>query len=172
MQQMLDAGAPYGIRSYWKSNFVASLPDEAIDTFVDFAARCPSPRTFVILEHAHGAAVRVPPAATAFPTRKEGFDLVILSLWTDAAQDAANVTWTRGFYAAMRAWSAGSVYVNALSEDESARVREAFGENFDRLSDIKAKYDPQNRFRRNHNIPPRSSPLLQTSPETSSAAQA
>ncbi len=153
MQQMLDAGAPYGIRSYWKSTFLESLPDGAVDVFVDFAEKCPSPRTFLILEHAHGAAVRVPSESTAFPTRREGLDLVILSLWENAAQDRENIAWTRNLYDAMRTWSAGSVYVNALSEDDGARVREAFGANFDRLCKIKSRYDPRNRFRRNQNIP-------------------
>jgi hypothetical protein len=55
----------------------------------------------------------------------------------------------------MKPWSAGSVYVNGLSEDDSGRVKEAFGENFERLCEIKAQYDLQNRFRRNQNIPPR-----------------
>jgi FAD/FMN-containing dehydrogenase len=158
MQQMLDAAAPYGIRSYWKSNFLGSLPDAAIDVFIDFAEKCPSPRTFSLLEHSHGAAVRVPPSGTAFPTRREGLDLVLFSLWAEAEEDEANIAWTRGFYSAMRPWSAGSVYVNVLSEDDSGRVSEAFGENFAKLRDIKTKYDPQNLFRRNPNIPPRNSP--------------
>ena len=122
--------------------------------FVEFAQRCPSPRTLALLEHAHGAAARVASEGTAFPTRREGMDLVILSLWTDAQDDAANIAWTRSFYTAMQPWSAKSVYVNALSEDDSSRVREAFGGNFDRLREIKTKYDPENRFQRNQNIPP------------------
>jgi FAD/FMN-containing dehydrogenase len=154
MQQMLDAGAPHGIRSYWKSNFLESFPDAAVEIFVDFAERCPSPRTFLILEHAHGAAVRVPSESTAFPARREGLDLVILSLWQDSAQDTENIAWTRGVYDAMRPWSAGLVYVNTLSEDDAGRVKEAFGANFDRLRKIKSQYDPHNRFRRNQNIPP------------------
>lgn len=154
LQQMLDAAAPYGLRSYWKSNFLGSLPDAAIDVFIDFAEECPSPRTFALLEHSHGAAVRVPASGTAFPTRREGLDLVLLSLWPEAKEDEANIAWTRSFYSAMRPWSAGSVYVNVLSEDDSGRVSEAFGENFAKLRHIKTKYDPQNRFRRNANIPP------------------
>jgi FAD/FMN-containing dehydrogenase len=154
MQKMLDPFAPCGIRSYWKSNFLRTLSDDAIDTFVEFAAGCPSPQTFSILEHSHGAAAHVPISNTAFPVRSEGFDLVILSLWQDAQSDAENVQWTREFYSAMRGWSAGSVYVNTLSEDDNARVREAFGANYDRLRKVKTAYDPTNRFRRNQNIPP------------------
>jgi FAD/FMN-containing dehydrogenase len=157
MQTMLDPFAPFGIRSYWKSTFLESLSDSAIDVFVEFAARCPSLQTLSILEHAHGACARVPATVTAFPVRKEGFDLVILSLWQGPERDAENIEWTRNFYEAMKGWSAGSVYVNAMSEDDGGRVREAFGPNFDRLREIKRKYDPENRFRRNQNITPEAS---------------
>lgn len=152
---MIDAACPYGaLRSYWKSNFLSALPDDAIDTFAQYAERCPSPRTFAILEHSHGAAARVGPHATAFPTRQHAFDLVIISLWEDAAADAAQTTWTRAFYDAMQPWSASLVYVNALSEDDAGRIADAYGANYRRLAEVKSKYDPENRFRRNQNILP------------------
>jgi FAD/FMN-containing dehydrogenase len=154
MQRMFDAGAPHGVRSYWKSTFLRALPDEAIDTFVHCAAARPSARTIVKVEHAHGAATRVAANATAFPARAHEFDLVILGLWSDAQDDARNVAWTREFDRAMRPWSASLVYVNALGEDDGARVREAYGENYARLARVKSKYDPANRFRRNQNIAP------------------
>jgi FAD/FMN-containing dehydrogenase len=154
LQQMLDAGAPFGLRSYWKSHFVRELADEAIDAFVRCAERCPSPRTFVILEHAHGAVARVAPDATAFPARGHTFDLVVLSLWEDPREDARQVAWTREFYAAMQPWSATAVYVNALSEDDADRVGAAYGANYARLARVKATYDPTNRLRRNQNVPP------------------
>jgi hypothetical protein len=154
MQQMIDAAAPYGIRSYWKANYMGTLPDDAIDTFMRFAASCPSPRTLALLEHAHGAVARVAPDATAFSMRNEPFDLVLVSMWDDPKDDARNTDWTRSFYSAMQPWSAGRVYVNALSEDDGARVAEAYGGNYARLCEVKTAYDPDNRFRRNHNIRP------------------
>jgi FAD/FMN-containing dehydrogenase len=154
MQQMLDAAAPYGIRSYWKSHFLRALPDDAIDAFVRHCESRTSPRTVVMLEHGHGAVSRVAPDATAFPIRGHAFDLVILTLWEDAAEDARHAEWARDFYGAMQPWSAGQVYVNALSEDDAARVGEAYGGNLARLAQLKAKYDPGNRFRRNQNIAP------------------
>lgn len=81
MQQMLDAACPYGIHSYWKSNFMRDLPDEAIDTFVEFARSRTSPRTIAVIEHYHGQALRVPPDATAFALRTETLALVILTHW-------------------------------------------------------------------------------------------
>lgn len=155
MQSMIDAAAPYGgLRSYWKSQFLRALPDDAIDTFVQHAERCTSPRSMMLVEHVHGALSRIAPDATAFPVRHHAFDLVVISLWEDAADDQRHVTWTRGFYDAMQPWSAGMVYMNGLSEDDSGRFVEAFGPNYARLAVVKAKYDPTNRFRRNQNIVP------------------
>lgn len=162
MQQMLDAAAPYGIRSYWKSNYLRALPDEAIDTFVDFAEKCTSPRTLALLEHQHGACTRVQPEATAFTMRSQPFDLVIVGIWDNPDDDERNIEWTRAFYAAMQPWSAGLVYVNSLSEDDSARVPEAYGRNYARLCEVKAKYDRENRFRRNHNIRPQTQVAIGT----------
>lgn len=154
MQQMFDAGAPHGVRSYWKSTFLRALPDEAIDTFVHCAEGRTSPRTVVKLEHAHGALTRVASNATAFPSRGHAFDLVVLSLWEDVKDDARNVAWTREVDRAMHPWSASAVYVNALGDDDGGRVQEAYGDNYARLTQVKMKYDPSNRFRRNQNIPP------------------
>jgi hypothetical protein len=154
MQQMIDAAAPFGLRSYWKGGFLRDLPDEAVDTFAEFAECCTSPRTFAILEHAHGATSRVVPDATAFPTRTDPFDLVLISLWNDATEDARHIDWTRRFYSAMRPWFAGSVYVNGLDQDDTGRVPEAYGRNYARLREVKAVYDLGNRFRRNQNIVP------------------
>jgi FAD/FMN-containing dehydrogenase len=154
MQQMIDAAVPFGLRSYWKSGFLRDLPDQAIDAFVQFAECCTSPRTFAILEHAHGAVSRVAPDATAFPNRTDSFDLVLISLWNDAAEDTRHIDWTRRFYSAMEPWFAGTVYVNGLDQDDAARIPLAFGGNYARLRAVKAAYDPGNRFRHNQNIAP------------------
>lgn len=155
MQQMMDAAAPYGIRSYWKSRFLSELPDSGIDAFLQFGESKPSPRTIAILEHSHGAASRVAPEATAFPSRHAPFDLVIISMWDNAAEDALHRDWTRQFYSSMEPWSTGTVYVNSLDQDDAARLSEAYGVNQARLAQVKAMYDPENRFRHNQNIQPR-----------------
>ncbi len=155
MQQMIDVIAPYGLRSYWKARFLKHLPDEAIERFVEFANTATSPRSLAILEHAHGAVGRVPTEATAFPTRRAPYDFVVIGAWTEAAEDGRHIDWTRRFFAAMEPWAEGTAYVNALDQDDSARIAEAYGPNYDRLRAVKAKYDPENRFRRNQNILPK-----------------
>jgi FAD/FMN-containing dehydrogenase len=152
MQQLIDGVAPFGLRSYWKSQFLRELTDEAIDQFVYFAETSASPRSLAILEHAHGAVTRVPYDATAFPTRSSPYDHVVIGAWTDPAEDEPNITWTRKFYAGMEAWSAHLVYVNALDRDDTSRIPQAYGPNYKRLCEVKEKYDPDNRFRHNQNI--------------------
>jgi hypothetical protein len=154
MQRMLDGAASFGHRSYWKSRFLRELPDQAIDTFVQFAESRTSPRSLAILERLHGAVSRVAPDATAFPTRIDSFDLVLIGAWTEPKEDARHIDWTRRFHAAVEPWSAGSVYVNSLDQDDSERVSEAYAQNYTKLTVVKAAYDPNNRFRRNHNIKP------------------
>jgi FAD/FMN-containing dehydrogenase len=158
MQQMIDGVAPFGLRSYWKSQFLRELPDEAIDQFVEFAETNVSPRSLSILEHAHGAVGRVAEDATAFPTRSAPYDLAIISLWTDSADDQLNIGWTRRFHAAMEPWSTHLVYVNTLDQDDADRIPQAYGSNYKRLCEVKKKYDPENRFRRNQNIRPQANP--------------
>jgi FAD/FMN-containing dehydrogenase len=160
MQQMVDGVGPFGLRSYWKSQFLRELTDEAIDRFVDFAGSFTSPRSVAILEHAHGAVTRVPVDATAFPTRSESYDLAVIAAWTDALEDAPNIEWARKFHAGMERWSAHLVYVNALDQDDQDRIAQAYGANHKRLCEVKTKYDPENIFRRNQNIRPQSEPAL------------
>jgi FAD/FMN-containing dehydrogenase len=74
--------------------------------------------------------------------------------WTDAADDAGVVNWAREFFAAAAPHAAGSVYINFLTQDEGSRIREAYGANYDRLVEVKRRYDPDNLFHFNHNIRP------------------
>ena len=153
-QSIFDAGVPAGQYSYWKSGQLDELTDDAIDTIIEQAAQVPSPGTVTLIEHHHGAMTRVPADHTAFPHRTVPYELVTISLWKDAAESELNIEWTRGFFHAMHPFFRSGVYVNALGDDESDRVREAYGSNYDRLAALKQKYDPTNFFRRNHNIMP------------------
>jgi FAD/FMN-containing dehydrogenase len=92
--------------------------------------------------------------ATAFAPRGNPHHFEILGFWDRADEDEANLEWVTDFFAAMRSFDAGEVYVNSLDEGEGHRVREAYGSNYDRLVTLKSKYDPTNIFRCNHNIPP------------------
>jgi len=152
---MIDATAPRGALNYWKSSFLSVLNDEAIAALVDCYARVPSPMTAVVVEHAHGAMTRIGATDTAFPHRAPGYNLVFLTQWTNPADTERNIAWTRESYAAMQPFVAAGRYVNYLGDDEAGdSVAHAYGPNYARLRQIKAKYDPSNVFRMNQNIKP------------------
>jgi FAD/FMN-containing dehydrogenase len=154
-----DFGFPDRALNYWKSSFLASLPDAAIESMVaDFAA-CPSRMTIMMMEDIHGAATRVPVDATAVPHRSAGFNLLIPSVWWEPAESAQNIAWTRRTFDNLRPFLADHRYVNYLDDDEAELggdpVQEAFGPNYERLVDVKTRYDPDNVFHLNYNIAPR-----------------
>jgi len=97
----------------------------------------------------------VAPDATAFGLRSNPYHLEILGFWDLAEEDVANLVWVERLFADMEPFNAGEVYVNSLDEGEGHRVREAYGINYGRLVGLKARFDPSNFFRCNHNIPPR-----------------
>lgn len=153
-QTTLDPLMPPGLHNYWKSNFIAELPDAAIETLVRYAERTPSAICMLALEDMHGAASRVHPTATAFAHRHAQYSLLIIAMWPDPADTQKHIRWVRECWDAMRPFTAGRVYVNYLAEEEADRVREAYGPNYDRLVALKNKYDPTNFFRLNQNIKP------------------
>jgi FAD/FMN-containing dehydrogenase len=155
---MLDDAYPPGALNYWKSSFLTDLHDDVIDRLVDGFAVAPSPMTVVAIEYHHGAATRVGVTDTAVPHREVGFNVLLTSVWADPAKTDANIDWTRALFAALAPHLAGRRYANYLDSDDDGEgvARAAYGPNYERLAAIKRRYDPQNIFRRNLNVPPSS----------------
>jgi FAD/FMN-containing dehydrogenase len=155
MNTLLDAGYPTGSSNYWLSSFTRGLPDALIDTAVERFASVPSTMTTILLEHFHGAVTRVAPTDTAVPHRESGWNLLIPSVWTDPSATEANIHWTRETHAALAPHLAERRWLNYLGDDQAEdAVQAAYGPNYDRLREIKRRYDPANIFHLNHNIEP------------------
>jgi FAD/FMN-containing dehydrogenase len=156
LNALLDGAFPRGALNYWKSHFVEDLTDAAIDALVECAARCPTPMGQIVIEHFHGAATRVPVSDTAFALRSPGFNTLLLSEWTDPAQSGACVTWAKESYGAIRPFVGSRRYVNYFDSDDTLEqaLVAAYGPNLPRLKQMKKKYDPDNVFHLNVNIPP------------------
>ena len=99
---------------------------------------------------------RVPQEATAYPNRDSHYVLNVHTRWRDAAEDETSIGWARDFFNASAGYASGTAYVNFMPGDEADRVEQAYGQNYARLAQIKAKYDPTNFFRVNQNIKPSS----------------
>ena len=154
-QTMADFLWPKGLYSYWKSSFLKSPSNGALDTILDFYAKTPSPRTVVVVEHDGDSAwSRVPEDATAFGHRNWPYNMVITTMWTDPKDSEANIGWTREFWEAMKPFLAEAAYVNYLGDVDEEGVRSAYGKKYERLAALKQKYDLTNFFRMNQNIKP------------------
>ena len=149
-----DAGFPPGRLHYWKAGWLRDLTDATITTLVDRLQTMPSSFSGIGLQHMGGAAARIAPAATAFAHRAEQYDMLILSQWADPADSERNIAWTRETFAAMQPHLADAVYVNNLGDEGQARVQAAYGTNYERLAEVKRRYDPDNVLRLNQNVVP------------------
>jgi FAD/FMN-containing dehydrogenase len=153
---LLDGAFPKGALNYWKAQFLTDLSDAAIGVLIDRYNACPSPMSFLIIEHFHGAASRVPVDQTACAMRITGFNVVILSQWLDPAENDRHIGWARDTYSALQPFFSATRYLNYLEADAPGDPAEvAYGANHARLRDLKTKYDPDNFFRGNVNIRPR-----------------
>ena len=155
MNTLLDDGFPSGSMNYWMSSFTAGLSDGLIDTMVDRFATVPSIMSSILLEHFHGAVTRVGVTDTAVPHREEGWNLLIPSVWTDPAATEENIRWTKESHAAFSEHLVERRWLNYLTDDQGeSAVRAAYGPNWDRLVEVKRRYDPENVFHLNQNIAP------------------
>lgn len=151
---LLDAAFPKGALNYWKSGFLTELSDGAIEALVSAYERVPSTMTFIVLDHVHGEAARVPVEATAFPHRRDAFSVLLLTQWADQADTEANIAWARETFEALQPFLTDACYTNFLSADDAGLGRRSYGPNYDRLVEVKRRYDPGNVFRLNQNIDP------------------
>jgi FAD/FMN-containing dehydrogenase len=153
-QQAFDPLLTPGARNYWKSHDFAELSDDVLAKLVDFAVRLPTAECEIFIAQLGGAMARVPDDATAYGGRKAAFVMNVHTRWREPADDARCIAWAREFYAATRPHAMGTAYVNFLSEEEE-NLATTYGPNYARLSEVKAKFDPNNVFRVNQNIQPR-----------------
>jgi FAD/FMN-containing dehydrogenase len=154
-QQAFDPLLTAGRRNYWKSHDFLELGDAAIDLLTEYAGRLPTSECELFIAQLGGAVNRVPATSTAYPHRDVSFVVNVHTRWGDAAQDEACIGWARELFDRMAPHATGGVYVNFMPADEGQRVRQgAYGPNYERLSTLKARYDPTNLFRLNQNIRP------------------
>ncbi len=155
-QSGFDALNTHGARNYWKSHHLRELSDDCIDKIIEFAEKMPSDECEVFIPHMEGAPSRVPTSETAFSHRGTPFVLNIHTRWQDSSDDERCLAWARDFHRSTESFAQG-VYVNFLSDEGADRVKEAYTkEVWDRLVEVKNKYDPNNLFRMNQNIKPSS----------------
>ncbi len=154
LNSAFDGLVPPGLQHYWKANFNTTLTDEAIEAHLRYAPDLPSVNSTIHIYPINGACHRVASDATAFAYRDATFATVIAGMWPDPAQNDANTQWVRDYSDATAPFSEEGGYVNFMAEDDQDRIRANYKGNYDRLVDVKRKYDPGNLFHLNQNIKP------------------
>jgi len=153
-QKAFDPLLTRGARNYWKSHNFTELSDGALAAIIEYAGKLPSPQCEIFIGHIAGAANRVAPDAMAYAHRDAKFVLNVHGRWDGAAEDTNCIGWARDFFAASAPYASAGAYVNFMTAEESDRVAAAYGSNYDRLVQIKKRYDPENVFHLNQNIKP------------------
>ncbi|MBW4620306.1 MAG: FAD-binding oxidoreductase [Cyanosarcina radialis HA8281-LM2] len=153
-QQAFDPLLTRGARNYWKSHNFTELRDEVLDAIVEFAGQLPSPQCEIFIGCIAGAANRVPADAMAYRHRDAKFVLNVHGRWDDVAQDEIGIKWAREFFQASAPYASAGAYVNFMTQEEGDRIAAVYGSNYDRLVQIKKRYDPENIFHLNQNIKP------------------
>src|SRR5256714_13290153 len=145
---------PFGLRNYWSGRFLRELSDDLIELTAERFHQ-PGVSGTILVEPLFGAAKRVAPDATAFGGREANFNATYINSWIDPGDDDRNVAVARGYSSALAPWAIGGGYINYASESAGDGLETEYGaERFARLRDVKRRYDPDNRFRFNHNISP------------------
>ena len=154
MNTLLDDAYPERSLNYWLSSFTTGVTDGLIDVALERFAAVPSPMTAMLLEHFHGAVTRVGATETAVPHRDEGWNFLMTSVWLEPVDTDANVAWTKDAFAALSEHFSGGRWLNYLGDDQDDAITSAYGPNYDRLVEVKRRFDPDNVFHLNHNIVP------------------
>ncbi|MEZ4523248.1 MAG: FAD-binding oxidoreductase [Thermomicrobiales bacterium] len=159
-QKFLDAGQPHGRQYYWKSDFFDRLDDNLIDIAVNHWSEITSPLSSSLIMHLGGAAKEVPVEASAIGYRETEFVFNMQSAWEDPAESDRHISWARAMFDAIHELSSGSSYVNFQTDDEGEeRVRQSYpSEIYERLAEVKRRYDPDNMLRHNKNVRPAGTP--------------
>jgi FAD/FMN-containing dehydrogenase len=149
-----DLGGRPGARNYWKNHNLSGFSDGLIDALIESASKIPSVETFILMDHV-GGQIKRPPAETAvYGLRDAEFTLGFYGRWEDPADDEQVIEWVREGWSAAKPHATGSVYVNYMMDDEAERLTAVYGPHWERLRELKSRWDPDNFFRMNQNIAP------------------
>jgi FAD/FMN-containing dehydrogenases len=153
LQSMFDATAPRGINAYWRSLYLKQLDEPAVARLVDCASNFKSPFSQIHIHQLGGAVSRVSSKDTAFPHRESQYLMNIVGLWMEPSQAEGVIQWVKTTWTSLAPHSTGGEYANFMGEPIE-RVKAIYGDNYQRLVEIKRKYDPHNLFHINQNIKP------------------
>ena len=156
LQSLFDPLLPPGLQWYWKGDFVKELSGKAIDMHLEWIVRAPSGLSLMHLYPIDGAVHQVGQNETAWSFRDATWSMVIAGIDPDPAKAESLTAWAKGYWESIHPHTLGGAYVNFMMDEGVDRIKATYQNNYDRLTEVKRKYDPSNFFHVNQNIRPRS----------------
>jgi FAD/FMN-containing dehydrogenase len=153
-QQAFDPLLAPGSRNYWKSHNFSELSEGVVDMIIKYAGALPGPQCEIFIGTIGGQTTHASPDAMAYSSRDAKYVMNVHGRWDTAAEDEKGIAWAREFFAKSQPFASAGAYINFLTQEESDRIAFAYGGAYQRLVDLKKKYDPANLFRMNQNIKP------------------
>jgi FAD/FMN-containing dehydrogenase len=154
LQTLFDGLYPPGLLWYWKADFVKELNEMAIDIHVKYGNELPTPLSSMHMYPVNGAAAGVNKKDTAWNYRDANYAVVIVGIDADLANKEKIISWAKEYWDAQHPYSAGGAYINFMMDEGEEQIKATYGDNYKKLTEIKAKYDPANLFKVNQNIKP------------------
>jgi FAD/FMN-containing dehydrogenase len=152
LQKLIDD--PPGMRNWWTADYLMDLTDAAVDAFCEYSAAMPGGLSQSILFPWGGKVATASPDLSPLAQRDVAWVVHPFAVWEDPSRDAEHIEWGRRSHAVFAPWTTGGTYLNFVGDEGQDRVRSAFGDAYDKLAQVKARYDPDNVFRGNQNIVP------------------
>ncbi|MBN8789800.1 MAG: FAD-binding oxidoreductase [Terrimonas sp.] len=152
LQTLFDALYPPGLLWYWKADYIKDLSPEAIKLHVEYGKQLPTPFCTMHMYNINGAASKPGNNETAWNYRDANYAMVIVGITNDANEKEKVINWAKNYWSDLHPYSMGGAYVNFMMEEGTDRVKASYGDNYKKLVQVKAKYDPGNLFRVNQNI--------------------
>ena len=154
LQTLFDGLYPPGLQWYWKADYVKELPEAAVDIHVKYGNNLPTALSSMHMYPVNGFASRISKNDTAWNYRDANYAVVIVGIDGDPANKNKIINWAKDYWDEHHAYSAGGAYINFMMDEGEDRIKATYGDNYKKLAEIKAKYDPKNLFRVNQNIKP------------------
>ncbi|CAN5630745.1 FAD-binding oxidoreductase [soil metagenome] len=156
LNTLFDPLYPPGLLWYWKADYVKDISAEAIKKHIEFARKMPTRYCTMHMYNINGAASRIGSSETAWNYRDANYAMVIVGIADNINEKEESTNWAKNYWSDLHPYSMGGAYVNFMMEEGQDRIKASYGDNYERLVEIKTKYDPDNLFRVNQNIKPAS----------------
>ena len=156
IQTLFDGLFPSGLQWYWRADFFNDLGPEARSEHKKYGSSIPTPLSQMHMYPLSGAASRPGITDTPWAYRDAKYAGVFVGVDADPANAEKITDWAKNYQEALHPYSSGGAYTNFMMDEGQERVRDSYRQNYDRLVDIKTKYDSGNLFRVNQNIKPKS----------------